>query len=147
MEFSHDDAGLAGQPVGYWSWAAHKSVIGHPRRAGRSRPDPAPSGGCSVRCWRAGRRDAAVRSWSASWAATWTSGPPCTTRSRGSVVQDADGRLYVTPEGEKLRAEALVTQQASRATIHDGIPDEAYVRALNVLQRMIHNTGGKAWHH
>ncbi|MET8177146.1 MarR family transcriptional regulator, partial [Streptomyces clavifer] len=28
-----------------------------------------------------------------------------------------------------------------------GIPDEDFVAALKVLQRMIHNVGGRAWHH
>lgn len=34
-----------------------------------------------------------------------------------------------------------------RAEIHEGISDEEYLLTLKVLQRMIHNTGGKAWHH
>ncbi|SCE08849.1 hypothetical protein GA0115244_116864 [Streptomyces sp. DvalAA-19] len=34
----------------------------------------------------------------------------------------------------------------AREEIHAGIPDEESVAALKVLQRMIHNVGGTAWH-
>lgn len=34
----------------------------------------------------------------------------------------------------------------AREEIHAGIPDEESEAALKVLQRMIHNVGGTAWH-
>lgn len=34
-----------------------------------------------------------------------------------------------------------------REQAHDGISDEEYLVTLKVLQRMIHNVGGEAWHH
>ncbi|NEE60965.1 MarR family transcriptional regulator, partial [Streptomyces sp. SID8455] len=33
MDYSHDDAGLARQPIGYWSWAAHDATVTHIRSA------------------------------------------------------------------------------------------------------------------
>lgn len=33
MDYSHDDAGLARQPIGYWSWAAHEATVTHIRAA------------------------------------------------------------------------------------------------------------------
>lgn len=33
MDYSHDDAGLARQPIGYWSWAAHEATVTHIRSA------------------------------------------------------------------------------------------------------------------
>ncbi|NEE08899.1 MarR family transcriptional regulator, partial [Streptomyces sp. SID7499] len=33
MNYSHDDAGLARQPIGYWSWAAHEATVTHIRSA------------------------------------------------------------------------------------------------------------------
>lgn len=152
MEFSHDDAGLAGQPIGYWSWAAHQSVIAH-IRGGLAR-----HGLAQPQWWvlnqvlesgEEGRgREELVRFLGGYLDVGETLHEEIDGLvAEGRVTQDAMGRLYVTPAGEKLRAEAMVTQRASRETIHDGIPDEEYVRALKVLQRMIHNTDGKAWHH
>ena len=33
MRFSHPDDELLTQPIGYWSWAANQSVVGHIRTA------------------------------------------------------------------------------------------------------------------
>jgi hypothetical protein len=33
MQYSHPDAELVRQPIGYWSWAAYSSVVGHIRKA------------------------------------------------------------------------------------------------------------------
>ncbi|MFZ4283174.1 MarR family transcriptional regulator, partial [Streptomyces rhizosphaericola] len=33
MDYSHDDAGLARQPIGYWSGAAHGATVAHIRAA------------------------------------------------------------------------------------------------------------------
>ena len=65
---------------------------------------------------------------------------------RGLLTTTA-GRLHLTPEGRELRARAAERQLAMRERIHDGIPDEDYLATLKVLQHMIHNTGGQAWHH
>ncbi|HEV7626030.1 MAG TPA: MarR family transcriptional regulator, partial [Streptomyces sp.] len=46
-----------------------------------------------------------------------------------------------------FQAELAQLQRSLRARIHSDIPEEEYVRTLKVLQRMIHNVGGHAWHH
>lgn len=33
MEYSHSDADLIKQPIGYWSWAAYKAVVSRTRAA------------------------------------------------------------------------------------------------------------------
>lgn len=65
----------------------------------------------------------------------------------GLVTQDAATRLRLTPEGDALRAKAAERVGRALADIHAGITDEEYVAALKVLQRIIHNVGGTAWHH
>lgn len=67
--------------------------------------------------------------------------------ARGLVTEDPTGRLRLTAEGHALRARAHERVSGATAEIHAGIPDEEFVAALKVLQRMIHNVGGTAWHH
>lgn len=62
------------------------------------------------------------------------------------ITQDAATRLRLTPEGRELRTRTYARVEVASAEIHTGIPTEEYVRALKVLQRMIHNVGGRAWH-
>jgi DNA-binding MarR family transcriptional regulator len=151
MEYSHDDAGLARQPIGYWSWAAHNSVVTHIRAAlaelglsqpqwwilsqlvdhpeGRPRTDVVDilEGYLDVGATLEGEIDAlAARSL--------------------ITLDDGDKRLRITDEGRALQKTTATRQQALRAEIHADITDEEYVRTLKVLQRMIHNTGGQAWH-
>lgn len=33
MEYSHDDAELIRQPIGYWSWAAYDAIVRRTRGA------------------------------------------------------------------------------------------------------------------
>ncbi|MFG3409604.1 MarR family winged helix-turn-helix transcriptional regulator [Streptomyces sp. NPDC048142] len=157
MDYSHDDAGLARQPIGYWSWAAHEATVTHIRSAlaehgltqppwwvlnqldgadeeGRDRAElvtmlsgylaPAPGAG-------ADGMEEAVES----------------LLERGLVTQDSGARLRATREGQALRDKAYARVMRASAEIHEGIPEAEFVAALKVLQRMIHNVGGKAWHH
>lgn len=66
---------------------------------------------------------------------------------RGLVTEDSGTRLRTTPEGRALREKAYARVSRASAEIHEGIPEAEFVAALKVLQRMIHNVGGKAWHH
>ncbi|MBT2396516.1 MarR family winged helix-turn-helix transcriptional regulator [Streptomyces sp. ISL-100] len=151
MEYSHDDAGLAHQPIGYWSWAAHNSVVTHIRTAlaelGLSQPQ-----------W-----------WVLNQLVDHPEGRPRTDvvavlegylsvggvledeidalAARKLITQDGDKRLRFTDEGRALQKTTAARQEVLRAEIHAGITDEEYVRTLKVLQRMIHNTAGQAWHH
>lgn len=150
MEYSHDDAGLARQPIGYWSWAAHKSVVTHIRTAlaelGLSQPQwwilsqlvDHPEG-------RPRTDVVAVLEGYLDVGATLEDEIDAVT-ARNLVTQDDDKRLRITDEGRALQKTTATRQQALRAEIHADITDEEYVRTLKVLQRVIHNTGGQAWH-
>lgn len=148
--YSHPDDELVNQPIGYWSWAAHKAVVTHIRAGlaefgvsqpqwwvlnqanderGKTRAEVTAllQGYLDVKDALQGEIDALVE--------------------RELVVFDDAGRLRLTAEGEVVRLRCTERQKAMWAERHDGITDEEYLVTLKVLQRMIHNTGGQAWHH
>ncbi|MFE6187483.1 MarR family winged helix-turn-helix transcriptional regulator [Streptomyces sp. NPDC056465] len=152
MDYSHDDAGLARQPIGYWSWAAWDSVVTHIRAGlaehGLTQP-PWWVLNQLVDADEQGRPRAEVVTMLSGYLTTGGSLEPEVDSliSRGLVTEDPATRLRLTPAGHELRAEAAERVGRALADIHAGITDEEYVAALKVLQRMIHNVGGTAWHH
>ncbi|SCE11699.1 DNA-binding transcriptional regulator, MarR family [Streptomyces sp. BpilaLS-43] len=152
MDYSHDDAGLARQPIGYWSWAAHVATVGHIRAAlaehGLTQP-PWWVLNQLVEAGEAGRPRAEVVATLRGYLDVGDTLEPeiDTLIAQGHVTQDPAGRLRLTAEGHTLRTEAYERVGRATAEIHTGIRDEEFVAALKVLQRMIHNVGGKAWHH
>ncbi|MET9591046.1 MarR family winged helix-turn-helix transcriptional regulator [Streptomyces sp. NPDC006516] len=152
MDYSHDDEGLARQPIGYWSWAAHKATVTHIRAALAEHDLTQPPWWVLNQLTEAdehGRPRAEVVAMLSGYLDVGDSLEPEIDGlvARGLVTEDANTRLRLTPEGHALRAEAAARVGRASAEIHDGIPDEEFVAALKVLQRMIHNVGGKAWHH
>ncbi|MFD7661557.1 MarR family winged helix-turn-helix transcriptional regulator [Streptomyces sp. NPDC059788] len=151
MEYSHPDAELAGQPIGYWAWAAHTAAVTH-IRAGLAR-----HGLGQPQWWvlnqLAGHADGRDRAEVTDMlkgyldvGAEALAADIDALRDRGLLTLDG-GRLHITGEGAEVHARCAALQKEMRATLHDGIGDEEYVRTLKVLQRMIHNVGGKMWHH
>ncbi|MEV0255860.1 MarR family winged helix-turn-helix transcriptional regulator [Streptomyces sp. NPDC050732] len=150
--YSHSDQDLVDQPVGYWSSAAGAAVVHHIRtmlaEMGLTQPQwwilnqlmAAPDGR---------PRDEVV----AVLKGYLETGEGAlhhnidALHDRGLITEDPAGRIALTEEGRALRARVAERQKAVRAEIHEGITDEDYVRTLKVLQRMIHNVGGSAWHH
>jgi hypothetical protein len=150
MQFSHPDDELVRQPIGYWSWAAYSSVVGHIRKAlatvGLTQPQ---------------------------WWVLNQLGDPAGVHSRDGLTQllrgyldvgdqlqidineliarrlivDDGAGLTMTADGEHVLADAREVQRAAQARIHDGVSDEELLTTMKVLQRMIHNTDGKFWHH
>ncbi|MFF5895098.1 MarR family winged helix-turn-helix transcriptional regulator [Streptomyces argenteolus] len=152
MEYSHDDEGLARQPIGYWSWAAHEATVTHIRAALAEHGLTQPPWWVLNQLTEAdehGRPRAEVVAVLRGYLRDGASLEPAIDAlvGQGLVTEDASTRLRLTPEGHALRAEAFARVARARATMHDGIPDEEFVAALKVLQRMIHNVGGTAWHH
>ncbi|MEV5978135.1 MarR family winged helix-turn-helix transcriptional regulator [Streptomyces sp. NPDC052114] len=150
--YSHSDSDLVNQPVGYWSSAAGSAVVHHIRTAlaelGLTQPQwwllsqlvPAPEGRPrdEVTAILKGYLDTGEGALLHDIGAL---------HDRGLITEDAAGRIALTDEGRALQARVAERQLRIRAEIHEGIGDEEYVAALKVLQRMIHNVGGTAWHH
>ncbi|MFE0105179.1 MarR family transcriptional regulator [Streptomyces sp. NPDC059009] len=151
--YSHDDAGLNNQPIGYWSSATGAAVVHHIRTT------LAEFGVTQPQWWIlnqtiTGTDDGKDR---ADVVATLRGyldiGDGALEHDidallgRELLSEDGAGRLRPTDAGRELQARIAVRQKANRDQIHAGITDEEYVAALKVLQRMIHNVGGSAWHH
>ncbi|MDF6019237.1 MarR family winged helix-turn-helix transcriptional regulator [Streptomyces sp. JH34] len=152
MDYSHDDAGLARQPIGYWSWAAHEATVTHIRAALAEHGLTQPPWWVLNQLTEAdelGRPRAEVVAMLRGYLNVGDSLEPEIDAlvAKGLVTEDPTTRLRLTAEGHALRAEAFERVSGASAEIHAGIPDEEFVAALKVLQRMIHNVGGKAWHH
>ncbi|MGW9305656.1 MULTISPECIES: MarR family winged helix-turn-helix transcriptional regulator [Streptomyces] len=152
MDYSHDDAGLARQPIGYWSWAAHEATVTHIRAAlaehGLTQP-PWWVINQLIGAEEDGRGRAELAAFLGGYLDTGADGIEAAVGElldRGLITQDDGARLRLTPEGRALRDRAFTRVMRAREEIHEGVTDEEFVAALKVLQRMIHNVGGKAWH-
>ncbi|WP_306335311.1 MarR family winged helix-turn-helix transcriptional regulator [Streptomyces sp. KL118A] len=151
--YSHSDTDLVNQPIGYWSSAAGSAVVHHIRTAlaehGLTQPQwwilnqlvQAPEDGRprdEVVGILRGYLDVGDGALHHDIGAL---------HDRGLITEDAAGRIALADEGRALRDHVAERQKGLRAEIHEGVTDEEYVAALKVLQRMIHNVGGTAWHH
>ncbi|WP_334664811.1 MarR family transcriptional regulator [Streptomyces cyaneofuscatus] len=184
MDYSHDDAGLARQPIGYWSWAAHEATVTHIRAAlaehGLTQP-PWWVINQLIGAAEDGRDRAELAAFLGGYLDTGTDGIEAAVDKlldRELITQDDGARLRLTPEGRgggggaggprggrggggagrggggggppggggPAGAGGPRGGAGARAEIHEGIPDEEFVAALKVLQRMIRNVGGRAWH-
>ncbi|MFJ7325562.1 MarR family winged helix-turn-helix transcriptional regulator [Streptomyces cyaneofuscatus] len=152
MDYSHDDAGLARQPIGYWSWAAHEATVTHIRAAlaehGLTQP-PWWVINQLIGAEEDGRGRAGLAAFLGGYLDTGADGIEAAVDElldRGLITQDDEARLRLTSEGRALRDRAFTRVMRAREEIHEGVTDEEFVAALKVLQRMIHNVGGKAWH-
>ncbi|MEU0200236.1 MULTISPECIES: MarR family winged helix-turn-helix transcriptional regulator [unclassified Streptomyces] len=151
MEYSHNDAELIRQPIGYWSWAAYKAVVD------RTRAALAGIGTTQPQWWvlaQVARADTAktrdevsrlLRDYLDTGSETLESEIDSTI-TRGWITEDSEGVLTLTAEGRAFYDKAAALQDELWAERHAGVSDEEYLTTLKVLQRFIHNTGGRAWH-
>jgi hypothetical protein len=143
---SHEDEALTNQPIGYWTWAANKTLTAYVR--GRL----AAIGITQPQWWvlhqalhseNAATRDEVIRAQQTDLDVGAGLAPDIgLLLERTLLALDAGGRLQITDEGRALHQRAAQTQQASRRHVHTGIPDEEYLITLKVLQRVIRNAGG-----
>lgn len=150
MEYSHSDAELVKQPIGYWGWAASKAVVTYIRAGLAEHGISQPQWWVLGQVATSGNRTregvtAVLRGYLDVGDAL---GPEMDALAdRGLIRTDDEGRMHLTPEGEAVFRQCAERQTAMRKQIHDGVTDEEYLTTLKVLQRMIHNVGGEAWHH
>ncbi|MFF7793848.1 MarR family winged helix-turn-helix transcriptional regulator [Streptomyces sp. NPDC007991] len=152
MEYSHSDAELIQQPIGYWSWAAFNAVVTRTQGALAGIGTTQPQWWVLAQVARADRarsRDEVSR----LLENYLDTGPQAMEReiditiAQGWITEDSQGRLALTEEGRAFYGTAAALQDELWAERHAGISDEEYLTTLKVLQRFIHNTGGRAWHH
>ncbi|MFD9522539.1 MarR family transcriptional regulator [Streptomyces sp. NPDC059979] len=152
MEYSHDDAELIQQPIGYWSWAAYDAVVTRTRGALAGIGTTQPQWWILAQVPQAseaktrGEVTGILRGYLAV-GGEMVAEEIDTTIARGWITQDAEERLGITTEGREFFDKAAALQKELWAERHAGISDEEYLATLKVLQRFIHNTGGRAWHH
>ncbi|MGW7332244.1 MarR family transcriptional regulator [Streptomyces sp. NPDC054840] len=153
MEYSHGDAELIRQPIGYWSWAAYDAVVNRTRGALAELGTTQPQWWILARVALAGDENRTreeltetLRGYLAVGEET-LSEEMDTVIVRGWMTQNTEGRLELTPEGREFFDKAAALQEDLRAERHAGISDEEYLITLKVLQRFVHNAGGRAWHH
>ncbi|MBO8194143.1 winged helix-turn-helix transcriptional regulator [Streptomyces oryzae] len=152
MEYSHSDAELVQQPIGYWSWAAYNAVVSRTRGALAGIGTTQPQWWVLAQVARAEsvKTRAEVSGLLRNYLDT---GPEVMeseidrTIAQGWLAEDAQGHLGITAEGRAFYEKAAALQDELWAERHAGISDEEYLTTLKVLQRFIHNTGGSAWHH
>ncbi|WP_328966987.1 MarR family winged helix-turn-helix transcriptional regulator [Streptomyces sp. NBC_00239] len=152
FSYTHSDTELVQQPIGYWSWAACKATVD------RTRAALADIGTTQPQWWvlaQAARADtpkprAEVSRILRNYLDTGREALEeeiDTTVARGWITEDETGLLHLTAEGTRFYEKAAAVQTDLWAERHEGISDEEYLTTVKVLQRFIHNTGGKAWHH
>ncbi|MFD0272001.1 MarR family transcriptional regulator [Streptomyces sp. NPDC127106] len=156
MEYSHGDAELIEQPIGYWSWAAYRAVVTRTRAAlagiGTTQPQwwvLAQVAGAGADA-RGGMPRAEVSRILRDYLDTGREALEAeidTTIVQGWLTEDALGVLRLTADGRAFHAEAAALQRELWEERHEGVSDEEYLITLRTLQRFIHNTGGRAWHH
>ncbi|WP_445395379.1 MarR family winged helix-turn-helix transcriptional regulator [Streptomyces sp. LE64] len=153
MEYTHDDQGLARQPIGYWSWATYDAVVPF-IRAGL-----AEHGLAQPQWWilnqladSPGGRPlpdlvALLSGYLDDLETTIEAETGDLVRRGLADTEEGTAQVRITEAGRALREAAAATQQARMATLHAGVSEAEYVATVKVLQRMIHNVGGRAWHH
>ncbi|MGW2372823.1 MarR family winged helix-turn-helix transcriptional regulator [Kitasatospora sp. NPDC001683] len=152
MEYSHSDAELIKQPIGYWSWAAYKAVVSRTRGALAEVGTTQPQWWVLAQLGRAEEprtRDdvcAVLRDYLDTGQEALNAEIDATVE-HGWVTESAGGLLELTAEGRAFFEKTAALQGELWAERHAGISDEEYLTTLKVLQRFIHNTGGRAWHH
>ncbi|RPE40462.1 DNA-binding MarR family transcriptional regulator [Streptomyces sp. Ag109_O5-1] len=152
MQYSHTDAELVQQPIGYWSWAAFKAVVDRTRAALAGIGTTQPQWWVLAQVARAD--DVKTRNEVSRLLRNYLdTGPEImeseidTTVAHGWITEDTEGRLSLTADGRAFYDRAAAVQDELWAERHAGISEEEYLVTLKVLQRFIHNTGGRAWHH
>ncbi|MEU7279026.1 MarR family winged helix-turn-helix transcriptional regulator [Streptomyces sp. NPDC045431] len=152
MQYTHSDDELIKQPIGYWSWAAYKAVVTRTRAALDEIGTTQPQWWVLAQVARADspktRTEVSriLRDYLDTGAAAMEAEID-TTITQGWITEDPEGRLALTPEGSAFYAKAAVLQEELWEERHADISDEEYLTTMKVLQRFIHNTGGRFWHH
>jgi len=135
---------LAAEPIGYWTGAAYRAVVG------RIRADLALERLTQPHWWILNHVAGAPGEWDRErLTARLTRFDDQDTDfsavfddllARGWVTE-TDGLFTLTEEGERGRRRARKRGSAARAQMHEGVTPEEYAAALTVLRRVMDNLG------
>jgi len=143
---TYAEGDLVAQPIGYWSGAAYRAVVG------RIRQDLAIERLTQPHWWILNHVAGAPGTWErvaltdklrrfddqgTDFAAVLDD-----LTGRGWLAEEENGRLTLTELGEQGRLRATERGLRANRQIHEGISPQEYAAALNVLRRMIDNLGG-----
>jgi hypothetical protein len=143
---TYSEAELTAQPIGYWTGAAYRAVVG------RIRADLAVEQLGQPHWW--------ILNHVAGAPGTWEQGA-LTERltpyddqgtdfaavfgeltGRGWLLRAPDGSLTLTEAGEQGRLRARERSLRAHEQMHEGITPQEYAATLTVLRRVIDNLGG-----
>lgn len=139
---------LAAQPIGYWSGATHRTVVG------KIRSDLALESLTQPGWWILNHVEGAPGSWTSAtlterlqpfddqgtdFAATFDD-----LAERGWLAHGGDATMTLTPTGHDGLQRARARSKTTGSQTLAGISTDEFVAALNVLRRIIHNLGGNS---
>ena len=143
---TYAEAELAAQPIGYWTGAAYRAVVG------RIRAELAVEQLTQPHWWILNHVAGAPGTWERNgltgrlqrfddqetdFAAVFDD-----LEGRGWVLRAADGSLTLTEAGEQGRLRARERNMRAHEEMHKGITPQEYAATLTVLRRVIDNLGG-----
>ncbi|WP_163549550.1 MarR family transcriptional regulator [Candidatus Frankia nodulisporulans] len=148
----HPDEVLARQPAGYWTGAAHRTIVG------RIRAELAVDDLTQPHWWILNHVAGAPARWDRPGLIRRLARFDDLGTDFDAVLDDLLARGWLTPSpqpagtpvftlteaGEAGRARAAERTQQAHAQMHQGITTEQYAAALTVLRRMIANLDGDA---
>jgi hypothetical protein len=143
---TYSEAELTAQPIGYWTGAAYRAVVG------RIRAELAVEHLTQPHWWILNHVAGAPGTWHpgglterltpfddqhTDFAAVFAD-----LERRGWLRRAADGSLTLTEAGEQGRLRARERTMRAHEQMHDGITPPEYAATLTVLRRVIDNLGG-----
>ncbi|RKN39781.1 MarR family winged helix-turn-helix transcriptional regulator [Streptomyces hoynatensis] len=147
------DAELAGQPAAYWTGVAYEALIAYTRarqaEKGYTQPQYWLLRNLSVNDISPDGKGMTLSELRAAMTSYLRPEDDLSAEAevlveRGWLTRDAEGRLWLTEEGEQARIDLARNAPAIRAALHEGIDDADYVTTLKVLRQLIRNAGGTA---
>jgi hypothetical protein len=144
----YPSSALARQPIGYWSGHTYRTVVG------RIRSDLAIEGLTQPTWWILNHLDGAPATWTVDTLTERLEVFDDQGTDFGAAIDDLrllglltaapDGTLTLTEQGADVLGRARQRSAATVAITLDGITDDDYVAALNVLRRIIDNLGANS---
>jgi hypothetical protein len=143
---TYSEQELTAQPIGYWTGAAYRAVVG------RIRAELAVEQLTQPHWWVLNHVAGAPGTWQRDdltdrlkpYDDQQTDFPAVydDLEKRGWLLRSPEGSLTLTEEGEQGLARARERNHRAHTQMHQGITPEEYAATLTILRRVIDNLGG-----